>query len=349
MHEARPTVAEPTSTSRTARRPRRRDVLTLIVTTIIAAARPGIAVALPELPVAPVPIGISVSGANGEGRIEAPGRSCADGGAGAYWNYDYDAPISAGDFSGLPGELTLHLALHSDIVRHPNTGPRLSTTGPRAFLQGEDSYAVLANDRGTVKVRLQSGTCESPTLQFDGSSGAGAGTWAVAGGQGAYRDVAGSGSFTVAADVNPGADNPFALDLQGTLDVLQPSLDVQVVGAFWGSLGLDYLTRRVTVLYQVTNSGPGDAFDARLASTVPTAPGVAVLGSQSSQLGDLEAGDSEVRAVRFQLGLLQPCQLIILSCTFDATTTVSWSDALDVVSTPSATTQATAPDLPPPL
>lgn len=129
------------------------------------------ALAVPTFAVAetgpPVPLQVSVSGANGEGRIEAPGRTCAEGGDGAYWNYDYGSPLAAGAFSAQPGELRLHLALHSDQVRFPNTQDEVVAEAPRAFLQGTDSFATLANSRGTLTLRLRSGTCEAPSLTFE--------------------------------------------------------------------------------------------------------------------------------------------------------------------------------------
>src|SRR3546814_5433025 len=77
-----------------------------------------------------------------------PGRTCAEGGTGAYWNYDYSAPLAQGAFSYQPGDLRLHLALHSDSVRFPNTEVPVLAEGPQAFLQGSDSHASLANSRG---------------------------------------------------------------------------------------------------------------------------------------------------------------------------------------------------------
>jgi hypothetical protein len=297
----------------------------------------------------PVALLVDAAGANGEGRIETPGRRCADGGQGAYWNYDYGAPLDGGVFSSLPGDLRLHLALHSDLVRFPNSGTPVLVDGPSAFLLGDDSHATLANARGTLRVRLRSGSCDGPTLSFDGVSGAGGGTWEVDSGQGSYREATGSGTFTVQADVAPGADNPFALQLDGDVAVLQPNLQVEVLGTFWGSLGTDYVTRRVTVTYRVTNTGPGDAFDARIAEITSSTPGVVPLGAGGIRLGDLEPGDSEVRNVRFQLGLAGPCELVILDCRFTTETDVEWHDALDVVTTPTATNTAQAPTLPPPL
>ncbi len=300
--------------------------------------------------VPPVPVVVSVSGANGAGNIETPGRTCAEGGQGAYWNYDYSAPVVPGAFSKQPGDLRLHLALHSDQVRFPGSlSPTPGGGPPRAFLLGDDSHASLANPRGTMKIRLRSGTCAAPSLDFDGITSAGAGTWEVSDGQGSYREASGSGAFTMRADVAPGADNPFTLQLDGQVNVLQPALKVEVLKAYWGSLGTDYLSRRVTVAYRVTNEGPGDAFGAKVLKVTSSTPGVVPLGGTNLPLGDLEAGDTEVVAVRFQLGLLGPCQLVILGCTFATTTHVDWFDALDVISQPSATTTAKAPTLPPPL
>ncbi|CAN5742013.1 hypothetical protein BH20ACT2_BH20ACT2_10740 [soil metagenome] len=331
---------------------RRRTAIALILVVFAlvvgVAWAPRNAASLPAASAAPVPVVIGASGANGEGRIETPGRRCADGGDGAYWNYDYGAALAGGLFSALPGELRLHLALHSDEVRFPNSG--LPVAGAGAFLQGDESFAVLANDRGTVKLRLRSGDCDDHTLGFDGITAAGAGAWLVDAGQGAYRDVSGSGSFTFTADVAPGADNPFDVALTGSLAVLQPTFDIEVVDTFWGGLGTDYVTRRPTVVFKITNTGPGDAFGAKVAQISSSTPGVAAINTQAGlALGDLAAGDSEFVATRFQLGLLQPCQLVVLGCVFSTTTRISWADALDVVTTPQLSRPATAPNLPPPL
>jgi hypothetical protein len=51
--------------------------------------------------------------------------------------------------------------------------------------------------------------------------------------------------------------------------------------------------------------------------------------------------------VRYQLGLLQPCVLVILNCNFNTALTVDWLDALDLPSTEHASLPAKAPNLPP--
>ena len=298
---------------------------------------------------APTPINVNVSGANGEGRIETPGRTCAEGGQGAYWNYDYGAQLPAGVFSSLPGDVRMHLALHSDVIRFPNTGPVLPMTPAAAFLIGDDSHASVANDRGTIKVRLTSGTCNTPTLAFNGITTAGSGTWSVDSGQGSYRQATGSGTFTVQADVAPGADNPFSLQLAGTVQVLQPNLKVEVIGTFWGSLGTDYLTRRVSVVYRITNVGVGDAFGASI-TNITSQPGAQPMANPPILLGDIPAGESRTFSTRHQLQLLgPPCFLVILGCNFQTTMTVNLPDALDQPHVLSDTVAAKAPLLPPPL
>lgn len=333
------------------RRDRRRQRTAAAVTAVAAAL--GVLAPTPSAAqLGPAkPLTVNVSGANGEGRIETPGRTCDEGGQGAYWNYDYGASLAGGVFSSLPGDVRLHLALHSDVIRFPNTGPVVPMTANAAYLQGTESHASLANDRGTLKVRLSSGNCDVPTLGFNGITAQGGGTWQVDSGQGAYGQATGSGTFTVQADVAPGADNPFNLQLNGSIRVLQPTLKVDVVKTFWGSLGTDYLSRRVSVTYRITNTGGGEAYNARVVTILPNTAGVTVAnGGANVRLGDLSPNDSEFVTVRYQLGLLQPCQLIILNCKFASTTKVEWSDALDVVSTPTAVNGGiTAPNLPPPL
>ncbi len=107
--------------------------------------------------------------------------------------------------------------------------------------------------------------------------------------------------------------------------------------------------RNVSVTYQVTNSGPGDSYGDTLVSTSSTTPGVTPLGITPQPLGDLAAGASTTVTVRYNLGLLAPCTLVILNCKFASTLTATMPDALDVPSTLSASTPVSAPTLPPPL
>lgn len=297
---------------------------------------------------------VDVRATDGAGASQQPGRSCAEGGRGAYWHYDYGTKLAPKVFSSLPGDLRAHLDLHSDVVRFPNSSGAYAPPPPgaTAFLEGDESHASLLNQRGSVKLRMTSGRCEAPTLAFDGSVAAGGGSWEVRsdGGAGAYRQATGFGTFTLKAEVNPGADNALDLKLNGGINVLQPSLKVEKVSTYWGSLGTDYLTRRVTVVYKVTNSGPGDSFGARMVSATSPTPGVKALGPQDQPLGDLLAGDTQLFKVRYELGLKEPCDLVVLGCTFDTAVTVRMPDALDVPQNFTAEVKGIkAPDLPPPL
>lgn len=313
----------------------------------------------------PRPVDISVQGTNGTGRISAPGRPCSEGGDGASFHYGYRSPLAAGRFSALPAELRLNLDVHAQ----GQGAPQVSYND--AFLLGEESAATLVNERGTVRLALSSGTCAAPTLAFDGIKAYDptpkdpTGSWRLQSGTGSYRGAAGTGSFTLTrADVAPGADNPFTFAMKGSLAVLQPNLTVAPVDSYWGFLGADYLLRRVTVVFRVTNTGEapitGDAFDVRLKDVTaspasspgtPTLSGVKVLGPVVQRLGDLVPGQSEDVRVRYELGLTpdEPCALVVLSCSFDTTLTLEAGDALDAAAITTRTVRATAPDFPPPL
>jgi hypothetical protein len=300
------------------------------------------------------------------GRILDPGRRCADGGTGQYRHIGIDTalpmnaappPPAAVISAALPGVLRGTFDVHHDgdeVVGQP-----ILPSANKAFLQGTESHVTLSNQRGSVQLRLASGSCASPTLTFDGTTVSGTGTWAVdpTGTTGSYHPSAtvsstGSGTFGLVLGVAPGADNPWTLNLLGNLTVPQPSLKVDVVSTSWGNLGVDYVTRRVTVTYKVTNTGPGDAFNTVMTSATSPTAGVTALGPQNQNLGDLLHDDSAVFSVRYQFSLLSgPCTLVILGCQFDTKVSVSMPDVLDKADSPppSGTNHVTAPTFPPPL
>ncbi len=327
-------------------------------------------------PVQAKSVTVQVSGENGVVRATEPGRTCAEDGKGSYRHFGAEAALSGGPdgpLGNVKGAARTTLDVHYD-------GPgALGRGGPNAFLLGSESHLTLANQRGTVQIVLRRGDCTSAGLTFDGDTAtlaSPAGTWSAANGgvvgTGAYRSATGSGTYGFTSELHPGADNVWSVVLNGNLDVLQPALGAKVEKTYWGNLGLDYLSRVVTVVYRVGNPGAGDSFGAQLtAATSPTAgvkpcaepPGTLNTcpngGAPAQSLGDLlscgdpalpATCDTELVTVRYQLALLGgPCTLVILGCQFQATLTTSLPDALDVASTKGVTLTVKAPTLPPPL
>ena len=316
------------------------------------------------------PLTVQVQGANGVVRSTEPGRTCAEDGKGSYRHFGAESPLPPGALSNLDGDARTTLDVHYD-------GPAaLRRGGPNAFLLGNESHVTLSNQRGTVQILLRKGDCSAAAINFDGDSAATPtpGAWAPADvvGTGAYRGATGSGTYAFTSEVHPGADNAWSVQLNGNLDVLQPALTAKVEKTYWGNLGLDYLSRVVTVVYRVGNTGAGDSFGAQLTKVTSVNGGVKPCneppattntcpngGAPSQTLGDLlscsdaslpATCDSELVTVRYQLNLLGgPCTLVILGCNFSTTLEVGMPDALDTPSTKTVTVPVKAPTLPPPL
>jgi hypothetical protein len=332
---------------------KRRALLVCAATSAVA-----IAVFAPPVEAGPVPqpLTLSVAGTNGVDRIQDPGRRCADGGSGEYRHASIEAQLptspTAVISASLPGVVRGSFDVHHDgteIVGQP-----VSPAAHQAFLQGSESHVTMSNQRGSVQLRLTSGSCTNETLSYDGTTVSGAGAWTIdpTSTTGSYRQATGSGTFTLNLGVAPGADNPWNLGVNGNITVLQPHLKVEVVDTNWGNLGVDYVTRRPTVTYRITNTGPGDTFAPKLVSADSPNNGVNTLGVVPQNLPDLQSGQSTIVSVRYQLALLGgPCALVILGCQFDTTLGVSMPDALDKADSPppTATVHVRTPDLPPPL
>jgi hypothetical protein len=309
----------------------------------------------------PQNLSVDVGGTNANGRIVDPGRRCADGGSGQYRHVGVETALptspNAVISSALPGNLRATFDVHHD--GDEPVGTPLAGSAATAFLQGTESHATLTNQRGAVQLRLSAGSCAAPPLSFDGITVSGTGSWTIdpTGTTGSYHPTpstpsTGGGTFTLSLGVAPGADNPWRLTLNGKITVPQPSLKVDLVSTSWGNLGVDYVTRRVTVTYRVTNTGPGDAFNVVMKETSSSTAGVTPLGPQPQNLGDLLNGQSATFSVRYQFTLLSgPCALVILGCDFDTTVAVSMPDVLDQADNPppSANVHAKAPTFPPPL
>ncbi len=323
---------------------------------------------------------LGVGTVNGRARIERS-LGCAAGGDADYWHFSSEAPLPAGVITGpqstLAGDARLFADLHSPFhaVRatpEPVAGP----ANESAFLLPDASRVALSNQRGTVKLKIGSGTCarDGQTLDFDGTTARTnekPGTWSIVSASGSYRSAAGSGDFDLEADVSPGADNPWKLVLRGGVGVLQPALQVTVAETYWGRDGVDYAKRQVAVAYDVTNTGPGDSFATFLQTASSPTPGASLVaiiingdnllidgntpvGTFPRSLGDLASGETTRVTLKWQLPLPSgspPCGLVILNCRFDTTLGFRLPDALDVAASPdpSFTLHVNAPNLPPPV
>jgi hypothetical protein len=309
----------------------------------------------------------TLTGTNGVGRMQTTGLDCADGGSGSYRHMDFASPLAPGVLSQIGGNIRGTLDVHHD-GQEPPVGPVVGGS----YLQGAQSHVTMSNYRGAVQLLLNGSACTtttpaSPTygLAFspDGhtiTAGPISGTFNISADpgatNGAYRSATGGGTFTLSAGIAPGADNGWSLALNGNIKILEPAMTATLTNTYWGNLGIDYATRIVSVAYQITNSGTGDAFNTSLISATSPTPGVTPLGvqeippgPQSEPLGDLLAGQSTTVIVAYQLGLLAPCALVILNCKFTSVLNVSMPDALDVPGTFTSTFPVTAPNLPPPL
>lgn len=317
----------------------------------------------------PWPLAVALQGQNGVVRATEPGLSCADDGEGSYRHYFVDAPLAGGVMSKLTGKARATMDLHYDGDK------ALAARGPNAFLLGTESHLTLSNERGSVQVALPPGSCAAPALSFDGTTASGTGAWTNPAGTGAYRGVTGSGTFNFSAEMNPGADNAWRLNLSGLIEVLQPNLTVRVERTYWGNLGLDYVTRVVTVVYRIANTGPGDSFGARFKSAASNTSGVRACGEPQSlldscpssapperALGDLSSCtppdgslpstcDTELVTVRYRIEPLAPCENsdTLLGCDFETEVKVDMPDALDVTASKSAAARARTPEFPPSL
>lgn len=262
----------------------------------------------------PQQVNISVSGSNGSGVTE-PGIPCASGGDGASWRYNYSAALTPGDFSQQPGTLSLALDLHSE---------GFEDLAANAWLPPGTNAATITNARGTATLAMTSGTCDSPTISFDGSTASGTGVWSV-GGTGAYRDMTGGGTFALnQAQVGPGSTNPFQLNLSGSVAVPSPVLDVEVARAAW-TRSPDPRTHRALVEYRVLNVGPGDAFGVRVAGNSSPTPGVTPVTALPVQVPDIPAGGSAI--VELHYDIAKPCKA---GCPIETELSINFADALDV-------------------
>lgn len=335
-----------------------------------------IAMAPPTLG-APRAIGVTAAAANGRTRIERSLPCDGSQGDAGYWHLQAEQPLPAGVLTGpgstVPGDLRLFADVHSPHHTIRVAPEPVATPGPiadAAYLLPDASRVALSNARGTVKLGLAAGACPPGPmpLAFDGTHASGGGTWTILSSSGAYRDAVADGTFSLDADVRPGADNPWSLRLDGAIQVLQPQLDVRLHDVYWGRDGVDYASRQVAAVYQITNIGAGDSFGAALTAASSSTPGASIiritingedllpqgntpLGGFPRSIGDLASGEQVLMTVVWQLPLPAahpPCKKVIFGCEIATDLTFSTPDALDLPVVTSVSIPVKAPNLPPP-
>lgn len=266
-------------------------------------------------------ISVSASGANG---VSTPPESssavpCDSANATTFLGSD---TLSGGEFSALPGSFNLSLAVDE------SSGSLFP-----------ESDVTISNTRGSVPLLLSAGPCQgAPPLSVSGHFISGSGTWAVdsPSATGSYRQATGSGTFTIQhADLTPGTGRPWSISLTGSVDVLQPSLVVDVARSSWRHQSGDPSGRVATVVYRVSNEGPGDAFTGVFLE--PDAPaGFDLLSIAPAAFGDVAADDSAEVTVRWVVGKLRGND-------FDTTVHLQQADALDVGGTTDQAVHVTVP------
>lgn len=230
-------------------------------------------------------------------------------------------------------------------------GLDVKPTGAGAFLLPDQSAVTFSTQHGAVRLDLHAGDCGSGPLAWDGTTTSGTGTWTVddAYTTDGYRQATGSGTFDLTATFGPERTNPWTLSLDGQLTVLSPALRIQEISSHWGALGADYAGRVLTVVFRITNTGPGDAF--RTLLQTPTTPdGIAAIEARPSVLGDLSPGESVDVTVRYRVGLRGARKgPLLIQRAFDGTVPVTVHDALDVEHALSLPVHVVAPLRPPAL
>lgn len=296
---------------------------------------------------APVPIEISASSDAAVVAVHRDGRTCDAGGEGSAWRGRMAAPID-GLVAGNDARLSMDLTVRSELV-DPQGGvdPHAAVVdpvGPPAGHLDPGAIGAITDDRGTLKLAVTPGDCDSADLAFDGVNAVGAATWSVERGTGAYAGVTGGGSVELALETRPGADNHWSAAISGDLVAPQPELALEPLDSWWGNHGLDYLLRRVTVSVRVRNVGDGWAFRPTLVNVSSDSVGVVALGPGDTDLGPLPPGGYVDVALRYALGPFQPCGPIVRSCEFEARADVSWEDVLGTPSSDSAVTTVETPE-----
>ncbi|MFE4261338.1 hypothetical protein [Streptomyces sp. NPDC056883] len=295
----RPTALDPRSPIR-----RVAVVVIALVAGLALAAGPA-----PAAGLAPTPLSISASNANGTVASLAP--DCTSGPLTETRRITGSQAVPAGLFSSLPSQLAFDLPVNLSAAQ--------------AALRGNDGRVTLTNARGTLTLALSAGSCAAPTLAHAGPAISGAGTWTVVADStpgNSYRQTTGSGTFNLNMDLSVGTGRPWALNLLGSADPLQPTIAL-THRAFWGG-PFAYLSRTLSVEYRIRNTGPGDAFGVVLNDAATSSPGVTRIGPVPQAVGSVPAGSERSVVVRYRV-----CGIASIGCRFTADVQLTVADALD--------------------
>lgn len=263
----------------------------------------------------PKSVDVSASNTNGTAVNPSPsGTACNPADAIAFVGSDELGP--ANGLTSLPTELAVSLG----ILANGTGGGSLVASSMR-----------FTNARGTLPARLESGSCDAPGLSLGPGAASGAGVWAVDGdaATGAFRQATGTGTFTLSATTQSGGANAWSLSVSGGVSVLQPSLSASLLSSSWAHQPGDPPGRIATVVYRLTNTGPGDGFAG--AFDAPGSPtGFGLLSVTPASFGALPAGGVADVTVRWSVptGAVRE---------FDTAVHLRYTDALDQ---PSATDQS---------
>lgn len=292
------------------------------------------------LPTLEEPINLSLAGVTADLRMPAPDAVMLPCVAGATPSHHHHVDLE----QTTPVLASLRERLRADV-------DVLAVAPTTAALLPDQSHVALSNQRGVVRLGIDAGSCDEPGLVWDGTVASGSGTWQVdpTGTDDAYRQATGAGTFNTSLTFAPGNDTPWSLDLTGTLSVLPPGIQVELIRSYWGRLGADYAGRVVTVVFRITNTGPGDAFHVLLEEP-EAGPGITPIEYRPTHLGELAPDESIDVTIRYRLGLdEQGHRPQLTRRTFLTTLNLRLADALDTVRDVAVEIEAVAPAYPPPL
>ena len=255
----------------------------------VSAVALGAVVAGPARVDAGVALSLALSGSTATATQPLDERTCRDGSSNSR-RLQATAPVQSGVLGRVPGTAGLNL----DVA---------AATATSSYLGPDAGQLAVTTERGELVLTLTAGTCAAPALTGTTRQVSGSATWAVDAARttGGYAGATGTGTSTLAAELEPGARNAWSLGLGGELTVLQPTIAITWVRSYWGRLGAGFTGRRATVVYRVTNTGPGRTYGAALQAVGSPVDGITAPNFTPIRLGDLRPGESTDLTVHFKL------------------------------------------------